>query len=112
MNIKCDVIVDAWLGQIVVTGCEVGILFYSLKQCQPSSCIFSPIKTYLKTCHEILSLLEIVVVSKVLVVFITVSNCRYKLSGNLYLEIFIGKENDEYALYKIRGEIFHGSAVI
>ena len=23
MNIKCNVIVDAWLGQIVVTGCEV-----------------------------------------------------------------------------------------
>ena len=34
-----------------------------------------------------LSLLEIVVVvSKWLVVFITVSNCRYKLSGNLYRE--------------------------
>ena len=26
MNIKCNVIVDAWLGQILVTGCEVGIL--------------------------------------------------------------------------------------
>ena len=25
MNIKCNVIVDAWLGQILVTGCEVGI---------------------------------------------------------------------------------------
>ena len=26
MNIKCDVIVHAWLGQIVDTGCEVGIV--------------------------------------------------------------------------------------
>ena len=25
MNIKCNVIVDAWLGQILVAGCEVGI---------------------------------------------------------------------------------------
>ena len=26
MDIKCDVSVDAWLGQIVVKGCEVGIV--------------------------------------------------------------------------------------
>ena len=26
MNIKCDVSVDAWLGQIIVTGCDVGII--------------------------------------------------------------------------------------
>ena len=25
MNIKCNIIVDAWLGQILVTGCVVGI---------------------------------------------------------------------------------------
>ena len=29
MNIKCNVIVDAWLGQILVAGCEVGIFLYS-----------------------------------------------------------------------------------
>ena len=29
MNIKCDAIVDAWLGQIVVTGCEVGIVLFT-----------------------------------------------------------------------------------
>ena len=37
MNIKCDVIVDAWLGQIVDTGCEVGIFLST----QTSSCILS-----------------------------------------------------------------------
>ena len=29
MNIKCNVIVDAWLGQIVDTGCEVRIGLYT-----------------------------------------------------------------------------------
>ena len=29
MNIKCYVIVDAWLGLIVVTGCEVGIVLFT-----------------------------------------------------------------------------------
>ena len=29
MNIKCDVIVDSWLGQIVDTGCEVGIVLFT-----------------------------------------------------------------------------------
>ena len=29
MNIKCNVIVDAWLGQILVTGCEVGIFLFT-----------------------------------------------------------------------------------
>ena len=27
MKINCNVVVDAWLLQIVVTGCEVGIFF-------------------------------------------------------------------------------------
>ena len=30
MNIKCNVIVDAWLGQILVTSCEVGIFLFTL----------------------------------------------------------------------------------
>ena len=29
MNIKCNVIVDAWLGQIFVTDCEVGIFLFT-----------------------------------------------------------------------------------
>ena len=29
MNIKCNVIVDAWLGQILVAGCEVGIFLFT-----------------------------------------------------------------------------------
>ena len=29
MNIKCNIIVDAWLGQILVTGCEVGIFLFT-----------------------------------------------------------------------------------
>ena len=29
INIKCIVIVDAWLGQFVVTGCEVGIVLFT-----------------------------------------------------------------------------------
>ena len=29
INIKCDVIVDAWLGQIVVTDGEVGIFLFT-----------------------------------------------------------------------------------
>ena len=29
MNIKCNVIVDEWLGQILVTGCEVGFFLYT-----------------------------------------------------------------------------------
>ena len=29
MNKMCDVIVDAWLGQIVDTGCEVGIVLFT-----------------------------------------------------------------------------------
>ena len=41
MNIKCDGIVDAWLGQTVVTGCEVGI--YLFTQQQPSSYILSSV---------------------------------------------------------------------
>ena len=28
MNIKCNIIVDAWLVQILVTGCEVGIFLF------------------------------------------------------------------------------------
>ena len=51
MNIKCNVIVDAWLGQIFVTGCEVGI-FYLLKQCQPSSCILSKCLCQIKSAHR------------------------------------------------------------
>ena len=31
MYIKCNVIVDAWLGQILVTGCEVGIYLFTQK---------------------------------------------------------------------------------
>ena len=38
MNIKCNVNVDAWLGQIVDTGCEVGIVLVSPSvQCQIKS---------------------------------------------------------------------------
>ena len=29
MNIKCNVIVDAWVGQILVAGCEVGIFLFT-----------------------------------------------------------------------------------
>ena len=29
MNIKCNVNVDTWLGQILVTGCEVGIFLFT-----------------------------------------------------------------------------------
>ena len=29
MNIKCNVIVDVWLGQIVVIGCEVVIFLFA-----------------------------------------------------------------------------------
>ena len=29
MNIMCDVSVDAWLGQFVDTGCEVGIVLFT-----------------------------------------------------------------------------------
>ena len=29
MNIKCNIIVDACLGQILVTGCEVGIFLFT-----------------------------------------------------------------------------------
>ncbi len=29
MNIKCNVIVDAWQGKIVVTGCEVWIFLFT-----------------------------------------------------------------------------------
>ena len=29
MNRKCNVIVDAWLGQILVTGCEVGTFIFT-----------------------------------------------------------------------------------
>ena len=61
---------------------------------------------HLKTCHEILGLERIG------------DSCsqqrvhyRYKLPVQYYMEIFIGKKNNEYALNKI-GEIFHGSAVI
>ena len=31
MNKKCNVIVDAWIGQILVTGCEVGIFLWFLR---------------------------------------------------------------------------------
>ena len=39
MNIKCNVIVDAWLGQIHVTGCEVGIFIFT--QTMPASKLYS-----------------------------------------------------------------------
>ena len=29
MNIKYDVIVDAWLGQLIATGCEVGMVLFT-----------------------------------------------------------------------------------
>ena len=29
MNIKCNIIVDACVGQILVTGCEVGIFLFT-----------------------------------------------------------------------------------
>ena len=102
--------------------------FYSLKQCQPSSCILSKclcqinsahrggeggvinedimvfqeqdffIQMLMKTCHEILVLevLEILVVGKGLVVFITSSNCLWKSLSE--------KEYDEYAHNKIYEE--------
>ena len=39
MNIKCNVIVDAWLGQILVTGCEVGIFLFT--QAMPATVFVS-----------------------------------------------------------------------
>ena len=55
-----------------------------------------------------LRFLEIVVVGNGLVVFITGSNCRY----NIIWKSLFGKDNDEYAINKVRGEIFLGFAVI
>ena len=50
MNIKCNVIVDAWLGQILqVVKLE---FFYSLKQCQTSSCILSKCLCQIKSAHR------------------------------------------------------------
>ena len=34
MNIKCDVIADACLGQVVDTGCEVEVVLF-MQTCQP-----------------------------------------------------------------------------
>ena len=61
-----------------------------------------------------LSLLEIVVVGKVFAEVYIVY--QFKLSIQ-YLEVFIwkslsGKENDDYAVNKIRGEVFHDLAII
>ena len=50
MNIKCNVIVDAWLGQILVTGCEVGIFLFT--QTMPSSCILSKCLCQIKSAHR------------------------------------------------------------
>ena len=65
---------------------------------------------HLMTCHEIL-VLELIGDSCSRQ---RVGCVRYlfKLLVRYYLEIFVGKKNDEYALNKIWGEIFHGSAVI
>ena len=65
---------------------------------------------YLKTCHEIL-LLDLIGDSCSRQRVDSV-HYRFKLPVQYYLEIFIGKENDGYTLNKIRGEIFHGSAII
>ena len=65
---------------------------------------------HLKTCHEIL-VLEFIGDSCSWQSGSSV-HYRFKLPVQPYLEIFIGKENDEYALNKIRVEIFHGIAVI
>ena len=62
---------------------------------------------HLKTCHEIL-VLELIrdSCSRQRVGSV---HYQFKLPVQHYLEIFIRKENDEYALNKIRGELFHGS---
>ena len=68
---------------------------------------------YLKTCHEIL-ILELIGVSCIQQRVGSV-HYQFKLPEQHYLKIWkslSGKENDEYALNKIRGEIFHGFAVI
>ena len=46
MTIKCNVIV----GQILVTGCELGIFLFT--QCQPSSCILSKCLCQIKSAHR------------------------------------------------------------
>ena len=43
MNIK-RLFVDAWLGQIVVTGCEVGI--FLLAQAMPAIRLYPPIQVF------------------------------------------------------------------
>ena len=51
MNIKCDVIVDAWLGQILVTGCEVGIFLFT--QTMPAIKLY-PVRMFcqIKSAHR------------------------------------------------------------
>ena len=39
MNIKSNVIIDAWLGQILVAGCEIGIFLFT--QTMPASVFVS-----------------------------------------------------------------------
>ena len=115
----------------VVTGCENGIVVFT--QTMPAVKLY-PIQSNKSSIPRVecgvtnedikffiqsrrlamqswfLTLLEIVVVDKVLaeVVFITGSNCRY----SIIWKSLSGKEDDEYALNKIIGEIFHGFAVI
>ena len=107
MNTKCDVIVDAWLGLMLL---QVGSWNCSIhsKQCQPSSCILSSqvkaayrgvecgvtnedIKFFIQSRRLAmrswsLTLLEIVVVGKVLaeVGSLPVQTADTTLSGNLY----------------------------
>ena len=48
MNIKCNVIVDAWLGHILVTGCEVGIFLFT----QTMPAIMSNCLCQIKSAHR------------------------------------------------------------
>ena len=66
---------------------------------------------YLKTCHEILVLEFNGDCCSRLSVCRGGVHYRFKLLIQHYLEIFIWEGSDEYALNKIKGEIFHGFAV-
>ena len=51
MNIKCTIIVGAWLRQILVTGCEVKFFLFT-QTCQLSSCILSKCLCHIKSAYR------------------------------------------------------------
>ena len=98
---KSDISIAAWLDRIVVTGCKVGIVLFTPQMAAIKSDL---VQSRCVARLAMRSWFSSLLISKGLadVVFVIGLDCQY---GNIY-------EKDEYAVNKIRGEIFQGFAIL